>query len=300
MTDRNASQIEESPSAGWIDAHHHLWHYTARDFPWISGKMSKLKRDFSPAQLEALAVAHNITGTIAVQARQTLVETHWLLDLAKSSPLIKGVVGWVPLIDADVAQQLEALASDPALVGVRHVLHDERDPHYMLRPDFNRGIQALTAHDLCYDLLIFPQHLPHAIEFVDRHPNQAFVLDHLAKPDVAHAEITSWARDLKRLAERLNVACKLSGVVTEADWQRWSPTDLQPYFDTVLEAFGSSRLMYGSDWPVLNLAADYGRWQQTVATLLAPLSPGEASAVMRGTADRVYGLAGTRKAATAS
>ncbi len=288
------------PEDGWIDAHHHLWHYAPADFPWISARMQQLKQDFTLAQLEPLAAAHHVAGTIAVQARQTLEETRWLLDLAHRSTLIRGVVGWVPLIDPQVEHELEELAQDTALVGIRHILHDEPDPDYMLRPAFNRGLEALTRHDLRYDLLIFPQHLSLAIELVDRHRSQQFILDHLAKPAIAHASLSAWARHLKRLAERPNVACKVSGLVTEADWQHWTLADLQPCFDIALEAFGPERLMYGSDWPVLNLAADYSRWQRTVSALLAPLSQDEARAIARGTAERIYGLAGRRTTASAS
>jgi len=256
----------------------------------MSDRMDGLRRDFSIGDLQALAQEWNVVGTVAVQARQTLAETDWLLGIAEESALVAGVVGWVPLTDPDVDRHLNELCKRSKLKGVRHVLHDEPDPNYMLREDFSAGVRLLERHGLRYDLLIFAEHLPQTIEFVDRHPNQVFIVDHIAKPHIDLGEIKTWGKDLHALSERQNVFCKVSGMVTEADWTSWTESQLQPYFDTVLSAFGPSRMMFGSDWPVLTLGCTYGRWIDTVAKMLARLSDEEAEDVMHRTAARVYGL----------
>lgn len=274
----------------WIDAHHHLWHYNAEEYPWMSDGMDVLRRDFEVDELQTLAKAHSVAGTVAVQARQTLSETEWLLDIAERTPLILGVVGWVPLISSDLEGDLERLHARPMLKGVRHVLHDEADPNYMLREDFNVGIRLLERYGLRYNLLIFAEHLPQTIDFVDRHPNQMFILDHIAKPRIADGEMAIWNKHLRALSERQNVACKISGMVTEANWQDWSEDHLAPYIEAVLSAFGSSRMMFGSDWPVLTLASSYDRWIGTVGRIVERLSAAEAEDIMWRTAQRVYGL----------
>jgi L-fuconolactonase len=274
----------------WIDAHHHLWDYQADEYPWMSQQMDRLRRDFSIDDLQALARECNVAGTVAVQARQMLAETDWLLSIAERSDLISGVVGWVPLTDHDVERHLNAFCKRSKLKGVRHVLHDEPDPNYMLRADFNTGIRLLERYGLRYDLLIFAEHLPQTIQFVDKHPNQLFIVDHIAKPPIASGDIERWGRELHALSERPNVFCKVSGMVTEADWSSWTETQLKPYFDTVLSAFGPSRMMFGSDWPVLTLGSTYGRWIDTVTQMLTSLSDEEAKDVMHRTAARVYGL----------
>jgi L-fuconolactonase len=274
----------------WIDAHHHLWSYKPEEYSWMSDRMDTLRRDFSIDDLQALAQEWNVTGTVAVQARQTLTETDWLVGIAERSALLTGVVGWVPLTEPDVEEHLSKLCERSKLKGVRHVLHDEPDPNYMLRADFNAGVRLLERYGLRYDLLIFAEHLPQTIEFVDKHPNQVFVVDHIAKPRIASGDIETWGNDLHALSERQNVFCKVSGMVTEAEWIAWTESQLQPYFDTVLSAFGTSRMMFGSDWPVLTLGSSYGRWIDTVAHMLARLSDEEAMDVMHRTAIQVYGL----------
>ena len=261
----------------------------------MSNRMEGLRRDFSVDDLEAVAQEFGVKGTVAVQARQTLTETDWLLDIAEDSSLIQGVVGWVPLIERNVERHLDRLASRSKFRGVRHVLHDEPDPHYTSRADFNAGVTKLKRFGLTYDLLIFAEHLPQTIDFVDLHPNQIFVVDHIAKPRIFSGHIEIWAKHLHALSERRNVFCKLSGMVTEADWTSWTQSQLQPYFDTVLSAFGSSRIMFGSDWPVLTLASSYGRWIDAVAQMLAPLSDAEAENIMYRTAERVYRLVSTQE-----
>lgn len=252
--------------------------------------MQVLRRTFSVGDLIAAAKDCELVGTVAVQARQRVEETEWLLALAANSLLIKGVIGWVPLVDANVTHWLDKWRGMKKLKGVRHVLHDEEDEFYMLRADFNAGIRSLRHYQLTYDLLIFERHLPQTIQFVDRHPDQTFVLDHIAKPRIREGALEPWKSNLLHLAEHPNVYCKLSGMITEADWSKWSPGQLEPYFDHVLSAFGPSRLMFGSDWPVLTVASSYTRWLQTVEKWLSKLSDSEASAIRYGNAIRVYQL----------
>lgn len=273
-----------------IDAHHHMWKY-GPDYSWITPEMKAIRRDFLPRDLEPLMHHFGIDGTVAVQARQTLEETSWLLELAAKRPVLRGVVGWVPLTDGSgVKRSLEKFAGNRRLRGVRHVVQDEPDPRYILRPDFNEGIRALKEFGLLYDILIFERHLPAAIEFVDRHPNQTFILDHVAKPRIREKILSPWDRNMREFAKRQNVYCKLSGMVTEAD-PHWTPKDLQPYIDVVLSAFGPRRLMYGSDWPVMLLAGDYERWYRTVTVAIAKLSQTEQDRIMGGTATEAYGIA---------
>jgi L-fuconolactonase len=274
-----------------IDAHHHLWKYSAAEYPWITPEMRVIRRDFLPAQLEELMHHFGIEGTVAVQARQTQEETSWLLSLAEQHPLIRGVVGWVPLTDgAGVKPHLERFAGNRRLRGVRHVIHDEPDPRYILRDDFNAGVATLLEFKLRYDILIFEKHLPAAIEFVDRHPNQVFVLDHVAKPRIKERIVSPWDRNMREIAKREHVYCKLSGMVTEADLGAWTPRDLEPYIDVVLGAFGPRRIMYGSDWPVLLRVSDYARWFGTVNHAISKLSKAEQGRIMGGTAVEAYGL----------
>jgi L-fuconolactonase len=273
-----------------IDAHHHFWRYNDREFAWISDSMSVIRRDFLPGDLQQAIRAAGVDAVISVQARQTLDETNWLLDLADQNAFIRGVVGWVPLVSPTISDDLEHFAQRAKLRAVRHVLHDEPDDDYCLRDDFNRGVSQLRRFDLAYDILIFEGHLPQAIQFVDRHPEQVFVLDHIAKPKMKDNEMEPWRSNLRELARRPNVYCKLSGVVTEADWQAWTPQQLRPYADAVLDAFGPQRVMFGSDWPVCLVACDYVRWFEVVKGFIAALSPAEQSAVMGGTAIRAYGI----------
>ena len=272
----------------WIDAHHHLWQYNDRDYAWMSGQMTALRRNFLIPELDEVTRAAGIDGTVVVQARQTLEETEWLLRLSEDHPKILGVVGWVPLISPEVPDVLESFAARSRLKSLRHVLHDEPDDFYMLRDDFNRGIRALQRFQLTYDLLVFERHLPQTIEFVDRHPGQVFVLDHIAKPRIRENVLSPWDSNISELARRENVYCKVSGMATEADWTNWQAEQLRPYFDRVLSAFGPGRLMFGSDWPVLTLAGGYGRWVQTFNSFIAELSPAEQESIRSQTAKGAY------------
>jgi L-fuconolactonase len=274
----------------FIDAHHHLWKYSQEQYPWMLEGMEGIRRDFLIPELQKAARDAGISGTVAVQARQTIEETKWLLGLAGSSDLIRGVVGWVPLVDADVAKQLEAFAAEAKLKGVRHVLHDEPDDFYMLRDDFNRGVSRLKDFGLQYDILIFERHLSQTIQFVERHPNQRFVVDHIAKPRVKAQVRSPWQDLITELARRENVCCKLSGMATEADWRQWTESDLRPYFDITLEAFGPKRLMFGSDWPVILVACDYKRWAEMVRSWISEMSAAEQAFIMGGTAKLAYSL----------
>ena len=274
-----------------VDSHHHFWTYNTDEYGWIDESMSVIRRDFFPEHLKQEIDRAGVDGVVSVQARQKLAETDWLLDLAGRNDFIRGVVGWVPLIDGKVQEVLERLASHGKLKSVRHVLHDEPDDRYMLRDDFNAGIGRLHRLGLVYDILIFERHLPQTIEFVDRHPNQVFVVDHIAKPRIRDGVMSPWRENITELARRQNVYCKLSGVVTEADWQRWTEAGLRPYLETVLEAFGPKRLMFGSDWPVCLVACEYAKWLEIVSQVVEELSPEEQAQVMGGTAVAAYNLA---------
>ncbi|HTL17192.1 MAG TPA: amidohydrolase family protein [Patescibacteria group bacterium] len=239
-----------------IDSHQHFWNYSSAEYPWIDSQWP-IRRDFLPADLEPELLRNQLDGSVAVQARQSLEETRWLLQLAESFPLIKGVVGWVDLRSPAVEQQLGEFASHPRFVGVRHVVQDEPDDRFMLREDFQRGIGTLRKFGLTYDILIYPRQLPAALELAQSFPEQPFVLDHLAKPFIRDRAISPWSEEIRRLARCPNVMCKASGLVTEAKWHQWHLEDFQPYLQVVFEAFGPDRLMFGSDWPVGLLSASY-------------------------------------------
>lgn len=272
-----------------IDSHQHFWTYNTTDYVWMTEEHDILRRDFLPSDIHPLLDASGIDGTIAVQARQMVAETDFLLSLAESDPRILGVVGWLPLADPGLPALLEAYARRKPIVGFRHVVHDEPDPDFILRPDFNRGVSALAAYPLCYDILIFERHLPQAIRFADLHPDIRLVVDHVAKPVIRRGVFDrAWADNIRILAERPHVTCKLSGMFTEVRDTRWDLPLLQPYFDTVLEAFGADRLMLGSDWPVCLLGGSHRQWVETVETFIAPLSASEQAAILGGTAARTY------------
>jgi L-fuconolactonase len=278
-----------------IDAHHHLWRYTAAEYGWIDEEMGALRRDFLPSDLRAAMASAGVDGTVAVQARQTLEETRWLLDLADANDAIRGVVGWAPIAGEDFPECMEEFDGREKLKGLRHVIQGEKDEYYILREDFNSGIRTMLGSGLVYDILIYERHLPQTIEFVDEHPEQVFVLDHLAKPLIAGGVLEPWAGLMRELGERENVWCKVSGMVTEADWRgdaaRASSMEvLRPYLDVAVEAFGPARLMAGSDWPVCLVASRYGQWWGLLREYFAGFSDAERERVFGGTAVEVYQL----------
>jgi L-fuconolactonase len=273
-----------------VDSHHHFWRYTPAEYGWIDENMAAIRRDFLPADLQQEIAVAGVDAVVSVQARQSVEETRWLLDLATQNPFIAGVVGWVPLVSPTVAADLARFAAHPKLVAIRHVLQDEPDPLFMLSADFQAGIRALRAHNLAYDILIYHRHLAQTTELVDRHPAQSFVIDHMAKPSIKDGTVEPWARGMRELSRRPHVCCKLSGMVTEVGRPHWSLADLRPYLDVVLEAFGPERVLFGSDWPVCLVACGYARWMEIVQELIAPLSPGERAAILGDNARRVYRL----------
>jgi L-fuconolactonase len=271
-----------------IDAHHHLWQYNRQEYGWIGPGLEALARDFLPADLAPLLAAAGIDGTIVVQARQSLAETQWLLELAGRYPFIKGVVGWVDLQSPDLAEQLARFAPARKLRGVRHVVQDEPDDAFMLRPAFLQGIGLLASFNLAYDILIYPRHLPAACELARRFPNQRFVLDHMAKPCIKAHLLAPWDEGIRRLAAFPNVTCKLSGMITEADPQNWRYEDFVPYLDVVYAAFGPTRLMIGSDWPVCTVAASYEQTLEIVRRYLAQFPAAAQAAVLGENAAWIY------------
>jgi L-fuconolactonase len=273
-----------------IDAHQHFWHYSAKEYGWIGPDMAMLKQDRLPENLIPLLRDADLDGAVVIQARQTLEETQWLLDLAEQYSFIKGVVGWVDLRSPDLHMQLERFSNHSKFCGVRHVVQDEPDDQFMLRDDFLRGIATLAEFDLTYDILIFPRHLPVACKVVARFPDQPFALDHIGKPPIKDGMLEPWSTGIGRLAAYPNVVCKISGMVTEADWRGWQPSHLRPYLDVVLEAFGPQRLMFGSDWPVCTVAGTYGQVVELVAAYARQLSVGEQAAIWGSTARQFYRL----------
>lgn len=247
-----------------LDTHHHLWKFNTEEYGWIDERMTILKRDYLPGDLTGLISRANVEYTIVVQARQTLRETEWLLSLADQFPFIQGVVGWVDLCSDQIAEQLERFSSRPKLAGVRHVVHDEPDDLFMYRKDFRNGLSLLGKYGLTYDILIFPRHLKAAIDLAENFPEQPFVIDHLAKPPIMEGILEPWKSLIGTIANLPNVWCKLSGMVTEAEWQGWKPEDFDPYLDVLFECFGTDRLMTGSDWPVCNLAGSYNQIMKIV------------------------------------
>jgi L-fuconolactonase len=273
-----------------IDGHQHFWHYSPEEYGWIGPQMASLQQDHLPSDLVPLLETTGLDGTVAVQARQSLEETAWLLALSDRYSIIKGVVGWVDLCSPDAQAQLERFCAHPRFRGVRHVVQDEIDDRFMLRADFGRGIATLRNYGLAYDILIYPRHLAVAHEMVVQFPDQPFVLDHLAKPPIKDGQLSAWAQDIRRLADLPNVTCKVSGMVTEANWERWQPADLWPYLDLIFEAFGAQRIMFGSDWPVCKVAATYPQVVEIVSDYVDGLSEAEQAAVWGGTATDFYGL----------
>lgn len=273
-----------------IDTHQHFWTYKSESYAWIDGNMRALQRDYAPAELEPLLRQANIDATVAVEARGHLEETEQLLAIAERSHFVRAVVGWLPLSDASAPQLLERYAAHPKLRGLRHWLGASHDLEYMFGADLQRGVARLAATGLSFDLMLWPPQLASAPAFVDRHPNQIFILDHFAKPYIRAGQLEPWRSQLRELARRPNVFCKVSGLATEADWQGWQPQHLRPYLDAALEAFTPQRLMFGSDWPVCTLATSYVRWAELISSWADELSSAERDRILGGTALEVYRL----------
>ena len=273
-----------------LDAHQHFWHYNPVHHGWITEPMSVLKQDFLPSDLKPLLDSIHFDGCVAVQAQQNLEETEWLLQLADRNPFIKAVVGWVDLCSEELHEQLEKFARHPKFVGVRHVLQDEPDDRFMLQPAFRRGIARLQDFDLTYDLLLYTKHLPIAAELVAEFPHQPFVLDHLAKPRIAEQQLSPWKEDLLTLAKLPNVCCKLSGMVTEAHWKQWRSADFERYIEIAFGAFGWSRLMIGSDWPVCILSGEYEPVMNVVIDAVSKLPAEAQAAVLGNNCAHFYGI----------
>lgn len=273
-----------------IDAHLHLWQYDAAEYGWIDDSMRPLRRDFLPEDLAVVMDSAGVDMSVAVQARQSEEETRFLLACAEREPRICGVVGWAPLTEpAALVRALDEFCRDSHFVGLRDILQGQRKG-FLLRPEFLRGMERLGEYSLTYDILIFSDQLEEATQLVDAFPQQQFILDHCAKPHIAAGEVEPWARDLKELARRPNVVCKLSGMVTEATWSQWTPTDLVPYLDTCTEAFGPARLMAGSDWPVCLLATGYAQWWKVLAEYASAWSEAEQRQLFSETAMAAYRL----------
>jgi len=272
-----------------IDSHQHYWHFNTADYGWMGENMSAIKRDFLPEDLLPELTSIGFDGSVAVQARQTLEETNWLLQLADENPHIKGVVGWIDLRSDNTEKQLAEFAKHPKAVGVRHVIHDEEDVNFMLRPEFVRGVKLLENFGLTYDILIFPKHLQNTIQFVQQFsPEQTFVVDHIAKPLIKDGIISPWKEDIVELAKFPNVYCKVSGMVTEADWQNWTPENIRPYLDVIFEAFGTERVMIGSDWPVCLVTGKYNEVMQVVTDYISKFSRTDQEKIMGGNAVKAY------------
>jgi L-fuconolactonase len=272
-----------------IDTHHHFWHYREEEYGWIDDSMEVLKRDYLPADLEAEITGAAVTGTLVVQARQVIDETRWLLELAGRNPFIRGVIGWVDLRSPRLKEQLERFSGNRKLVGVRHVIQDEPDD-FMLQPAFLRGIGMLEDYQLVYDLLLFPRHLKLATALVSTFPRQRFVLDHMSKPAIRSGIMEPWRRDLEALSKQPNVWCKVSGLVTEADHQKWKFEDFIPYLEVVFNTFGTDRIMLGSDWPVCRLAGEYREVMDIPAEYMVHMDEADIRKVYRENAVQCYRL----------
>jgi L-fuconolactonase len=272
-----------------IDAHQHFWKFDPVRDSWIDESMQQIQKDFLPEDLLPLLKANKFSGCVAVQASQSEEETNFLLNLAAKNDFIKGVVGWVDLLDKNSDERLFTYSTQKKLKGFRHVVQGESDD-FMLRTDFRKGISRLKPFDYTYDILVFHRQLPAAIDLVNRFPDQAFVLDHLAKPDIKSGAILSWKEDIKELAKAENVSCKISGMVTEAHWHSWTADDLKPYLDVIFENFPKENLMFGSDWPVCNLAANYNQIVKTLEEYISQIPIQEQELIWYGNANTFYKL----------
>lgn len=277
-----------------VDSHHHFWTPGRYDYYWMAGpELEPIRQAFRPGDLEPLLATAGVEYTVLVQTVPSVEETREFLEIAQDTPFVAGVVGWVDLTDPAVGvilAELQAGRGGAYLVGIRHMVHDEPDEEWLLRPDVQRGLQAVAHANLAYDLLLRPRELPVALEVVKAHPHMRFVIDHLAKPDIATGLIAEWRARIAPFGEQAHVMCKLSGMVTEANWTSWTPEDLRPYVEAVLDIFGMERVMFGSDWPVSLLAAEYGRVKEALAAALPLLTTAQEAAIFGGNATRFYKL----------
>lgn len=274
-----------------IDSHHHLWKYSAEEYGWIGDSMSVLRADFQASELGMIADDSGVDGFVSVQARRDVVENDALIALAEDQSKIKGIVGWVPFKEAGVKSIIEKYTAHKIIKGFREVIQGEPDEDFFANDDFNRGIDALLEFDVVYDVLIFGNQLKAATEFVDRHPKQRFVLDHIAKPTIKSATPDGdWVKEFRELSRRENLDCKFSGVVTEVRDQAWTVDLIRPYWDVAIDAYGPERLMFGSDWPVCLLQSEYSQWLSAVRELSSDLSAEQQAQFFAGTADRAYRL----------
>lgn len=276
-----------------IDAHQHFWQLGRKpfDYRWLDApQMASIRRDYLPADLKPLVDRVHVDRTVFVQTQHNVEENRWVLGLAKEHPFIAGVVGWVDLASPACEEQVQEFKRFPKFVGIRHITQDEPDDNFILRDDVLRGLQVLEKHSLPFDLLFYTRHLKHAATLAERLPNLPMVIDHLAKPQIKRRQFDDWLVDLRAAATHKNLYCKLSGMVTEADWKAWQPADLKPYVQAALELFGPDRLMFGSDWPVCELAASYDRVYYALVEALGPVSDAERQAIFGVTAARYYRL----------
>jgi len=273
-----------------IDSHQHFWKYEPVKHSWIDDDMSVIRRDFSPSDLAKVYQENSIDGCVAVQADQTLEETDFLIDLASINNFIKGIVGWVDLRAENIENVLEKYSTDKIVKGFRHVVQVEADHNFLLRPNFTRGISLLEKHNFTYDILVFPHQLGSVLEFVKKFPHQKFVIDHIAKPYIKDGYFEGWATMMTAIGKHKNVSCKMSGMVTEADFNIWTPEQIHPYMDIVLEAFGSKRILFGSDWPVCLVAGNYSKIKKLTTDFISQLSQIEQNSIMGNNAIEFYNL----------
>jgi len=273
-----------------IDSHQHFWKYEEVKHSWIDDEMAAIRRDFFPSDLKFVYQENNIDGCVAVQADQTIEENTFLLELSKENDFVKGIVGWVDLRSENIKEDLEKYTSYSKMKGFRHVVQGEPDNNFLLRPNFLRGISYLENYNYVYDILVFPHQLGAVLEFVKRFPNQKFVIDHIAKPYIKDGFYDGWAVLMREIAKHQNVYCKVSGMITEADYKTWTPEQVEPYMQLVLDSFGVDRIMYGSDWPVCLVAGSYKKVVSLTANFISNLSVTEQNSIMGGNATAFYNL----------
>ncbi len=273
-----------------IDAHQHFWIYDQHRDAWITNEMAMIQRNFMPTDLAPVLKQNNVDGVVAVQASQSLSETNFLIDLSAIYAMIKAVVGWVDLQAEDVEEHLAQFRTVPILKGFRHVIETEEDSDFLIRPSFLNGIKMLTKYNYTYDLLIRSRHFQSTLDCVGENPNQQFVLDHMAKPNIKNKEFDEWSLFIERLAKFPNVYCKVSGLVTEAEWRNWTLSEFEIYIQHVVSCFGKDRIMFGSDWPVCLLGAEYQDVMDIAENALGNLTEIERSRFWGGTAKKFYGF----------